>query len=442
MKARFVAAALFLLCLLGFCASTNASKAFFRPSLTVSEEYTDNLFLTEEDQEPEFLTVVSPRAGFSVGAQRSAWELSYAPGFTFYDQHEELNTVRHSASLSGKHQLSQHLNLTLADRFNRTEEPSRRLDYTMGNQDSEEPIPLEERIDYTIRTSREPRYTNDALARLNYRFGAEDRVYAAFNNRIFQDENPEGEDSERYTPSAGFEYWLDSKNGLQGDVSYTRGFFEEQTDDLHNVEGDLRYSHRFDRFLTGFTEYAHLYSGFDDSDDDYHVYNPSAGARYTFARDANLELSLGYFIQERKEGDNESGVTANLDVDKDWSNRRWAFRLSGSSGYEQTYFGSENLGFTQFYQARGALEYSFTKYLRSSLRADYRYSKYLDVDPEREDHVASANGGLTYQATQWMTLSLSDTYRIVDSGKEFGDYQENRVVLSVTVAPGPFALWK
>lgn len=443
MKGTYFAAMLTVFLFLAAYSPAQAQyRVFFSPSLSVSEEHTDNLFLTEEDEESEFLTVLSPRAAFSVAGKRLGWELSYEPGFVFYDEYDELNTVRHSASLNGEHQLSKHLKLTLADRFSKTEEPNRSLDYTIQDPDSEEPLPLEERIDYTIRTSREPRYINDALARLDYQFGPEDRVYAAFNNRIFRDENPEGEDSERYTPSTGFEYWLDSKNGLRGDVSYTRGLFEEQSEDLHNVEGDLRYSHRFDRFLTGFTEYTHFYSGFDDSKDDYHVYNPSAGARYTFARDANIELSLGYFIQDRKEGDNESGVTANLDIDKDWSNRRWAFRLSGSSGYEQTYFGSENLGFTEFYQARGALEYSFTKYLRSSLSADYRYSKYLDVEPEREDHVASAKGGLTYQASQWISLSLNDTYRVVDSGKESGDYRENSVVLRVTFAPGPFLLWK
>jgi hypothetical protein len=416
-------------------------RTLFSPSITVSEEYTDNLFLTDEDEESEFLTVIAPRAAFSVEGKTFGWELAYEPGFTFYNQHDELNTVRHSASLDGRHQLTKRLSLTLADNFTRTEEPYRRADISFRRPRAQV-VTLEELIDYTIRTSREPRYTNDALARLDYQFGADDRVYAAFNHRIFRDENPRGEDSQRYTPSVGFEHWLDTWNGLRGDLSYTRGLFEEETDDFHDVEGNLRFTHKFDRFLGGFVEYTHLYTNFDDAEDDYHVYNPAAGVNYTFAEDAFIEASLGYFIQDRETGDNESGITVNLDIGKSWRYKRWAFRLNGSSGYEQTYFRSENLGFTEFYQVRGGLDYNFTRYLRASLSADYRFSQYLDVEPEREDHIATASGGLTYQATQWLSFSLSDTYRVVESDAEFNDYRENRVVLSVSIAPKPMAIAK
>jgi hypothetical protein len=440
MKGTYLAAALSILLLLAvYQPAAQAQHRFlFTPSLSVSEEYTDNLFLTNEDEESELITVITPRVAFSVEGRRFGWELSYAPGFSFYNEYDELNTVRHSASLSGRHQLSRNLSLTLADNFSRTEEPFRRGELSLRQPEAGEEVTLQELIDYTIRTSREPRYTNDALARLDYSFGREDNVYAAFNNRIYRDERPDSEDSERYTPSAGFEYWLGTRNGLRGDFSYTRGLFAEQTDDFHNAEADLRYTRKFDRFLSGYTEYSHLYSDFDDSDDDYHVYNPSAGMRYTFAEDAHVEAGLGYFFQVREVGDDQSGVTVNLDIDKSWSRSRWAFRLSGSSGYEQTYFRSENLGFTEYYEARAALEYGFTRHFWSSLSADYRLSRYLDVEPEREDHVASANAGLTYQATQWMTVSLEDTYRVVESDRQFEEYRENSVVLSVTFAPGPF----
>ncbi|MEF8943647.1 MAG: outer membrane beta-barrel protein [Desulfohalobiaceae bacterium] len=443
MKSTYFAAALTVFLFLGMHTPAHAQhRVFFTPSLTVSGEFTDNLFQTEEDEESELITVVSPRAAISVEGKRTLWELSYEPGFSFYNEYDPLNTIRHSASLTGDHQLSKHLSLTLADNFFRTEQPYRRVELTLEEPESGERAALEERIDSTIRRSREPRYSNDALARLDYQFGARDSAYIAFNNRIFRDESPEGEDSQSYSPSTGFEYWLGTKDGLLGDFSYTRGVFRGPTEDFHNLEGNLRYTHRFNRFLEGFTEYTHIYQDFVYSDDEYHVYNPAAGMGYTFAEDAHLEVGLEYFIQDRKTGDDDSGMTVNLDMDKTWSKRRWAFRLSGSSGYEQTYFGSENLGLTEYYEAGGRLEYSFTRYFQSSLSADYRYSRYLDEDPEREDHVASASCGLTYQATQWVSLSLEDIYRIVESDEEFSDYQENRVILSLTVAPGPTVLWK
>jgi hypothetical protein len=443
MQARFLFAAVFLAAFVLAADGSHAQyRTFFAPSLSVSEEFTDNLFLTEENEESEFITVVSPRVSFILEGKRSNAELSYSPGFTFYQDNDELNSVRHSVSLSGSRQLTKRLSLSAADNFRRTEEPYTRGELTLDPEAEK----LEDVIDYTIRTEREPRYTNDAQIRMDYDFGRESSVYAQYSHRLYRDETPGAEDSDKHNPGVGFTYWPDAWNGFRGSASYTRGLFEEGTEDFHNWEGSFRYIRNLNRFWGGFFEYKHVYTNFEGEEEDYHVYNPAVGTSYTFSEDASVELSVGYFLQDREDGDSETGASVDLDMRKAWRFKRGAFRISGGSGFEQTYFRSENLGFTQYYGVRSSLEYAFTRYLQGSLSANYRFNRYLDEDPVREDHVASASGGLTYTLTRWLDISLRETFRVVETNQEGSgtnnDYKENSVVLRVTVAPSPMVITK
>ena len=414
-------------------------RIFFTPSLTVSEEYTDNLFLTEDNKESEFITIVSPGASFAVEGKRSNLELSYNPGFTFYQEYDELNSVRHSASLSGNRQLSKRLSLSVADNFSRTEKPTTRGELSLDPEASK----LEGDVDYTIRTEREPRYTNDAQIRMDYGFGPDDSVYARYSHRLYREDTPGAEDSDKHNPGVGFTYWPDSWNGFRGSASYTRGLFDGESNDFHNWEGSLRYTRNLNRVWGGFLEYRHLYTDFDGDEVDYQVYNPAAGVTFTFAEEAAIELGAGYFFQDRADGETESGPVINLDMEKTWRFKRGSFRISGGSGFEQTYFGSENLGFTEYYGARSALEYSLTRYLQGTASLDYRFNRYLDEDPVQEDHVASATAGLTYTLTRWLDISLEDTYSVVETNQKdlnANDYRENSVMLSVTASPQPYLL--
>jgi hypothetical protein len=292
-----------------------------------------------------------------------------------------------------------------------------------------------------VRRNREPYYVNNGRAQLEYAFGRRDRVYIEYSDVYFRDDNPNGENSRKHEPAIGFNTWLNAWNGLSGRAGYTRGTFEEETDDFTTLSGDLRYTHNFTKLFGTYVSYMHQYTEFDDDlEEDYHVYSPSIGITYTFAEDGFLEAGVGYFLQDRDDGDNEDGYVVNLDVGKDWQIRRLTFRISGSGGFEQTYFRSENLGFTRYYGASGGLSYALTKNLELSLQARYRYNEYLDEEPEREDHTGSGRARISYQVTPWLSLAVSDVYRVVDSTEQFDDYKENRVIFSLDITPGPYPL--
>jgi uncharacterized protein (PEP-CTERM system associated) len=84
------------------------------------------------------------------------------------------------------------------------------------------------------------------------------------------------------------------------------------------------------------------------------------------------------------------------------------------------------------------LTHALTKRLSADLSIDYRRNEYKDEEPEREDDTWTMQGGLNWQFLERMSLSLKDTYRIVDSNLEEEDYKENKVILSLTYTPKPY----
>jgi len=429
-------AIIFLLFLLCFSAQVEA-RVQATPSITLSEEYTDNLFLTDGDEESDFITVVSPGLALDFLGKRSELSLFYSPGFSFYQEYDELNSVRHRASLEGTRGLSRRLTLSLSSAFEKTEEPYTRAELPL----TPEVVAVEDFADYALSTQREPRYITDSLVRMDYDFGRRDTMFAEYNHLLYLDDNEGGEDTQRHNPGVGFEVWPSFRNGFSGEAYYTRALFEGDEGQFSSLDGNLRYIRSLNRDWDAYVEYSHLYTYFDEATRvDYQVYNPATGVIYYFAEDASIEVGGGYYILDRENGTRDTGATVNLAMEKAWEFRGGAFRVTGGSGYEQTYYRAATLGFTEYHEAGAALEYSLTRYLLSDLGASYRYNKYLEED--REDHIASATAGLSYPLTRWLDISLRDTFRVVETDSELDatDYRENSVMLTLTATANPIRL--
>jgi uncharacterized protein (PEP-CTERM system associated) len=143
-------------------------------------------------------------------------------------------------------------------------------------------------------------------------------------------------------------------------------------------------------------------------------------------------LSTGYFIRDTEGEDPESGYVLRGDMARRFS--RGAVRLSGGTGYEQTFFGAENLGFTQYHEGLLAGEYELTRRLRTDGRVSYTHNIYPD-EADREDDVITLEAGLGYLIRPWLTGALRVAHRRVDSTEAGDSYDENRVILSITFTP-------
>jgi hypothetical protein len=89
------------------------------PSVTVTEEYNDNIFLNNDDREWDFITMITP--GLTLTAERSTWRFNAAYDFSsrLYVRNSDRNRGfdRQNFNLDSFYRLSPELTLSLDDSF-------------------------------------------------------------------------------------------------------------------------------------------------------------------------------------------------------------------------------------------------------------------------------------------------------------------------------------
>lgn len=428
-----------------FCANWT-----FIPRASVQGEYTDNLFLSTVNEEDDYLTTLSAGLTAGVAGRTGNLSLSFTPGYVFYDENDTYNGWRLPASLIGWWDMTKHTLLEFTDNFLYTEDPNpnRQADPQQGAQPPSE-------IDTTERTGREPYLTNFARLRLSHQFGQRDQVYIEYINRLRRNDDKDlqatdREDSSGHIPSAGLTVWMTPQWGLDFVGRYTKGFFEQPVNfvgipssDFKEWYGSGRLNHGFSRSLTGYFQYAHTYMDFEENYEfDYNTYHPSIGIDYLIDQDIEFLASIGYFVRKYKDAvvqgvqeelDRGSGFTFNADFIK--TLKRGSYRLNASAGYDLSYFGNQNRGFTRYYLAGYGVDYFLIKQLRVDSYALYRRNEYEDEIPQRNDNVYRFTAGLSYIPLDWLSIRLAYTYNRIDSNFPVNDYTENRGMLTFSFSP-------
>jgi hypothetical protein len=119
-KRSIILAFLLIRCIMG----TNTSNAAqtvegfqAEPSLSVAEEYDDNIGLSGTLKNHDYITMLTPRIALSYKGVRADSSLSYEAVAEFYKEHSELNTVKHIGNFMSRYQLSQTAELKVQDGF-------------------------------------------------------------------------------------------------------------------------------------------------------------------------------------------------------------------------------------------------------------------------------------------------------------------------------------
>jgi hypothetical protein len=426
----------------------SAYQLNFTPRASTSFEYTDNLFLSQENKESEFITVVS--AGFTLALleKNMGLEISYDPAYALYNDFDENDSLRHDARLLAWSDLAKNTRLEFSNRFLLTEDPLKEDELIRDDQII---IPG----DTTIRRSRNEYYSNTAVLRLNHQFGLNDIVFAEFLHSFLRNDDPNIEDNDRYRPAVGLNYWFSNKYGLETRGEYTRGNFSQDrefrgtpTDNFDNWLGSLKFINLLTRNFSLFAQYDHVYRKYDgDFDDDYHLYSPSAGFQYNVSEDLYLKFALGYFYQDFDRDDKEDGLFGSGEIRKSWKYRRGSITLVSLAGLDQNDFGAQRLGLERFLSVRADAQYNFARYLVGNVFGNFHYSDPVNISEARgiEDQKRYRVGtGLTYLPLRWMALNLNyqyskydaDVRRINNLGSGNNDkYDENRIIFMITLQP-------
>lgn len=421
-----------------------SAQFIFTPRASASETYTDNLFLTENNTQDDFITDVS--AGFTAQllGRTSGLDLSFDPSYAFYQDFTENDTWRLPANLRTWIQPSRTSRFEFTDDFIRTEDP------VTQDQVAVQDGRVEETGDTTARRTREPYWRN--TARLNYtqQFGQEDRIYAGASYGLLRNDSEFVEDNDNYRLNAGLNYWFTNRFGGEFFGEYTRGEFDQQagfvgipSSDFDNWLGNLRLRGRMSRHFSFFFQYAQGYRNFTSGiSNNYIVYAPSSGFTYALTEDTEMRLGLGYFYQAIKNEKDQNNIFLNWETTRGWNFPRGSITLNGLSGLTQNDFGAQNIGFQQFTSTQVSAVYNFTRRLIGNTSGYVRYSRTPGDSDERgggdgddgQDILFQFNAGLGYSATRWMTIRLNYNFNFFDSNVE-PDFNENRALLTITLQP-------
>jgi hypothetical protein len=502
-------------------------RAVFTPRISVSADFTDNLFTSKSNRETEYITVISPGFTLELLEKDKGASLSYDMGYSCYDRFVQFNTLRHNVQLTGWFAITEHSRLDFKNAFMLTEETAEEI-----RGPAEEPEGIAAEVDQyieeakghvaekeVIRRSRDRHYTNTATLGFTYQFNSLDSFNARYGYHILENEDPYVEDKITHnpsagliywfipnelelkanfsfkrdegfgtpeepgyweesvspsaaltywvvprevsfkagishnrgdvsrggiltwyrstTPTAGFSYWsVPHKAGIDADISHTAGQFSDSSDDFENWHGKMKLTKKFSRHLEGNFQYDYTAMDFNGADnEDYKVHAPSVGVKYMLAEDLPFTINVAYIFRDKAFSDDEAFVSLNGDFGKTWAFSRYGTAaLDISSGYDESYFGAEKLGFGVYYDAKCRATYAFNRNFSGDIFGLYRTNKYVDLDDVRNDKTKEAGSGITFQE-KWLSIRLEYLYRSVDSTVSENDYEENRIRVRVMLSP-------
>ena len=401
------------------------------PRLTTGVDYTDNYSLANDnpgsEAESEWITRISPGLSVDMDGRHLGLSLNYDPSYTMYDRYSDRDYWEHAASATGTWQATRYMGMTLSYDFSRTEDP------------------IDEE-DLTIRRGRNVYDRHRSEARIDYRFGAENTLYALGNYGNLKNEDTTIQDSEEYGGGAGMVYWFNIQWGIdlsieQNWAKYKEIDDSESIDDFEDSEnfkefsGRLRLNRRFNRKVTGYLQYQHTDHRFDEeiAETNYRIYDGAVGVEYAISSSMDFSIGVHYFVRDLKDSENESETPVNLSLTKRFSQGSVTFSAEG--GYDYTTTAAENIGYYVYYGGTLAADYVFTRRFSGDAAITYMYHDYKDEIPSRDDDVYRAGCGLSFQLSRWLTARLGYTYNAVESNIEANDYVENRGSLDLIIAP-------
>ncbi len=425
-----------LLALLSFAPSSRAQHvSTLSTGITTTGTYSDNIDASSSNPQSGFYSEISPWLRYNREGKKSQLGVSYDPSFRYYFEDQD-HFIGQRLGVTASRLLSERLTARFSNSFQVSDDPYDIPESGFVRIDESGFIVIE---DPTIRTGRRTYYSNNLRQSFDYRFGPSNRFNAGYSFGFLKNDDPSYEDNMRHSPDLSLEYWWNAQYGTVIDASYTRGEFDDSPS-LNDWSANARFLKRLSPQLKVFVEHGQTYVRYDGQDDpgngrgdqrNFEVFDGNLGFDYELSPTTFLALKGGYFYQQVQGGDSASGFQIDGDMARQF--KRGSVRASGGTGYDQNFFGAENLGFTKYYRGRILGQYAFTRRCSGNASLQYQHNTYEAED--RDDDTYTLSSGISYVFRPWLTGSLSYVFRMVDSTEAGDDYTENRVSFSLTAAP-------
>lgn len=423
------------------------------PTLSITEEYTDNYFKTDSDKFDEYTTTYG--LGFSLGflEKNHSIYLAYNPEYKDYKYLDEYDGLDHILSLDGNSTPTKHSSLSYGALYqnltaNRVGQSNESNIYFNGDLQESKHTKLHfaekyARIfDQQERTGLYREYDqNNTSAGVVYDFGKKDAFGFDYEYSFREYDNTDIDSYTKHKPSAFITYWLAPQWGLDSNLYYSKIDYDDfQGADKTTYSGDLRLLKKFTRHFGAYVKYRQTYT--DENYVGTHLtYFPSIGIDWQPTDDSGITLGVGTLFHNwggpagRKEYDDKQPFVE-FDMYKvfDFS-RRGSFSITGASGYDEVDEEAASLGFRIYYRAGCVFTYQLAKKVSTDITGSYSSTEYTDPILDRTDNQFNFRAGLSWSPLRWLRLSASYIFTDFDTNSLRGDYRENRGLLSVSFIP-------
>jgi len=397
----------------------------FIPHLYVEQQYDDNLFVTEDDEEDDFATVISPGITMRYETPTRRFDLDYEYRRFYYYEFTDLDYDDHRGRLVAGIDFGPRLSVGVRDLFIRSEDP---IELTGTGQFERPSVRIGERNNY-IRNIVEPEAT--------VRFGERNSLRLGYRNEILRNDADDVADQDTNAYNGLLSLRLNTHNGLEFfseyiDQSYGSTDPPEPPRDYDGNEFRGRYTYYFNPITSGHIQYRYYRRDFDDPAGgfpDYKVHNPSIGFSRELLENLSLEASAGCEYRDVKDKSDEKAFFGQLNLSGQY--KELELRLYGSTGFGEDLDSAESFGFNQFWATGADFTYQLLERLFVSAAGYFEKDDYQDID--RVDKYYTARGNLTYQPLQWLFLTFLYEYNERNSSAQFESFTDNRYFFRITV---------
>jgi hypothetical protein len=379
------------------------------PTISLSEEYTDNFDLTERNKRSNFRSTVSPGLGVSINTAflKGLVTYKFAPS---YDTATDDISLFHSLLGQIVWEVNPRWKLTVADAFTRSDEPA-------------------EADRLGLRQQRQTFTRNTLSLASDYLIG---RVATRQSYQMASFSDDVGAETESHTLalsataplyetnsiSGGYEYLTGTSTGGDVNISTTAPSTPSEESDVTGhrfTAGATRRLHTL-QSVGVTTSYALRNITTQAQDSDFQIWNASTFTDYELPGRLRLNLTLGVSGLTTDSGDS---VGPNLSTRSSLTYQfaRAVATLAVDRGFSETFTEGENFGVIETEGVTASLSYPFTPYLTGSVTGSYRHNKTTDVGSDigtnQRDQETENWGGsltLTWQVRKGLSVELGYTY--------------------------------
>ncbi|HLC40772.1 MAG TPA: hypothetical protein VJO34_03985 [Methylomirabilota bacterium] len=386
------------------------------PSISLTEEYTDNFDRTSANKRENFRTLAAPGLLLKINGAKTKGEVGGSVGFS-HDTADEGKAIRANALAGVTWQPNPIYSFQFTDTLTKSDVPG--LTGTLG-----------------IRRGRAEFLSNNATLISNYQIGnVNTRIN--YSNVIFEDENPTGEDTLTHTIGGTVAVPILQINTVS--AGYTRSFslFSTSPDTTTDtfIATVSRLVGPFTTVgLTGSSSFINSDGGTDSK-----IYSAALTGTHSIPQGFSVSARAGYSIFDQDSGGSEGSLSGGLSVSYQFA--KATVTVSYDEGFVPTFTGGQNLGTVKNRQVSSTLSYQVTPFVSTGVTGFFAQNEFFggvgttaDAAPGRKTDSAGVAADIGIQLLRWLRMTLGYGFERFRSNVAGEDFDENKGRVSLTAA--------